>query len=77
MNMREIRAQLDSLTAKLKEYEGLAGIRRTDGTNFLSDGLRLSQEVEILKKQNLALLRENEALRKELTACCPGAILHR
>jgi hypothetical protein len=73
MSIKEIKAQLDSLTSRLKEYECTLGLRHNDGSNFLTDGLRLSQEVEILKKQNVALRRENEALRKELAACCPDA----
>ena len=67
MSIKEIKAQLDLLTAKLKEYESEAARCTVNTCKFVSDGLRLSQEVEILQKQNDALRQENEALRKQLS----------
>ena len=66
INIKEIRAQLDLLTAKLKEYECEASRCALAGCKFLGDGLRLSQEVEILQKEIVALRQENEALRAQL-----------
>ncbi|HEY3837282.1 MAG TPA: hypothetical protein VGL72_11955 [Bryobacteraceae bacterium] len=71
MNIKEIKEQLDLLTAKLREYESAAERHHVNGSNFIAAGLRLSQEVEILQKQNLALRRENEALRQELAVSKP------
>ena len=69
--IKEIRAQLDLLTIKLKEYENI--IRRCHATDceFICDGLRLSQEVEILRKEVSTLREENLSLKQRLSA---GAI---
>lgn len=66
LSIREIKAQLDLLTVKLKDYECDAGRCKAMDCTFVSDGLRLSQEVELLKKDNIELRKKNEALRKRL-----------
>ncbi len=66
MNIRAIKAQLDLLTAKLKAYECEANRCSAADCMFVSDGLRLSQEVEILQKRNAELRQENESLKKLL-----------
>jgi hypothetical protein len=66
VNIREVKAQLDLLTAKLREYESARC--SVTGCNFVSDGLRLSQEVEILQKEIIALREENEVLKRKLSA---------
>ena len=63
MSIKEIKSQLDSLTAKLKEFENNGSHCSVHGCKFVSDGLRLSQEVELLQKENTALRKENETLR--------------
>jgi len=63
---REITEQLGVLAEKLKQYECDFSHCPTEGCKFVFDGLRLSQEVEILQKQNAALLKENELLKKQL-----------
>jgi len=65
-SIREIKAQLELLTAKLKEYENA---RCSVGEcNFVSDGLRLSQEVEILRRQKNILEEENRGLKQQLAS---------
>ena len=65
--IREIRGQLDLLTAKLSEYESDVTRCPRAACQCLSHGLRLSQEVEILRKQNSALMEENRALKGQLS----------
>jgi len=66
ISIRDIKAQLELLTAKLKEYENA---RCSVGDcNFVSDGLRLSQEVEILRRQNNMLEEEIKDLKQQLAA---------
>ena len=70
---RNIGTRPDILTAEAKQSE-------CDGFSFvhkvLSDGLRLSQEVELLKKQNSALLQELDQLRavvaRHVSNCAAG-----
>lgn len=64
--IKEIKTKLELLTAKLKDYESGTARCTVSGCKFVSDGLRLSQEVEILRKQNAVLRNENEALKKQL-----------
>jgi hypothetical protein len=66
MNIKEIKAKLELLTAKLKDYESGTARCTVSGCKFISDGLRLSQEVEILRKENAVLRIENEVLKKQL-----------
>jgi len=66
ISIREIKAQLELLTAKLKEYESARC--SVAECNFVSDGLRLSQEVEILRRQNAILEEENKALKQQLAS---------
>jgi hypothetical protein len=68
INIKDIKAQLDLLTARLKEYECDAARCAVRDCNFVSDGLRLSQEVEVLQREIAALRRENAALKKRLVA---------
>jgi hypothetical protein len=65
ITIKEVKAQLDLLTVKLKEYE--AARCTVSGCNFVADGLRLAQEVELLQKQVAVLQEENKDLRKQLT----------
>ena len=65
-NIKEIQAKLELLTAKLQAYECEAARCTVAGCKFISDGLRLSQEVEILRRQNVALREENEVLKRQL-----------
>ena len=61
---KSLKAQLDLLTAQLK---GQQRVRCTfSDCPWASDGLRLSQEVDVLQKQNEALRRENENLKQQL-----------
>ena len=64
ISIREIKAQLDLLTAKLKAYECDTERCAVSGCKFVSDGLRLSQEVELLQKENAKLRKENEILKR-------------
>jgi hypothetical protein len=59
----KVKARLDLVTAKLKQQESEANRCTVSNCKFISDGLRLSQEVELLQKQNVALRAENELLR--------------
>ena len=60
---RSLRAQLELLTAQLRDQQR---VRCTfSDCPWASDGLRLSQEVDILQKQNEALRRENEELKQQ------------
>ena len=65
-NITQIKTQLALLTAKLKEYECNGDRCTISGCKFVSDGLRLSQEVEILRKENISLREENALLKKKL-----------
>jgi nicotinamide riboside kinase len=65
--IREIKGQLDLLNAKLKRYECDLTLCPPTGCKYVSDGLRLSQEVEILRKQNTELIEENRALKRQLS----------
>ncbi len=65
-NIKEIKAQLDLLTTKLKEYESDAARCTSSHCRLMTDGLRLSQEVELLQKENTALRKENRTLKIEL-----------
>jgi len=62
----EIKLQLEAATARLRELESHGERCTTAGCRFVSDGLRLSQEVELLRKENAALLAENSALKVAL-----------
>jgi hypothetical protein len=62
----EIKLQLEAVTARLKELESLGERCTAAGCRFISDGLRLSQEVELLRRENAALLAENSALKVAL-----------
>jgi hypothetical protein len=66
IQIQEIKAQLAALTAKLKQYESNAALDDPQGGTLVSDGLRLSQEVEMLRRENDGLRKENEALKKQL-----------
>ena len=65
-NIKEIKAQLDLLTTKLREYESDAARCTSSHCRLMTDGLRLSQEVELLQKENVALRHENRTLKLEL-----------
>jgi hypothetical protein len=73
IDINAIKDQLDRLTARLKDYESDASHCTVSGCKYVDDGLRLSQEVEILRKQNAALLEENAILRARLSNCAPEA----
>jgi len=64
-SLRDIRARLDGLTAKLQDFEGRHH-SSTRGSTLVADGLRLSQEVELLRKENAALREEVAALKEQL-----------
>jgi hypothetical protein len=66
LNIKEIRAQLDLLTAKIKQYESTGSQCTVSGCKFISDGLRLSQEVELLQRENAALRAEVKTLKARL-----------
>jgi hypothetical protein len=63
--LREIKCQLDLLNARIQSYEGKIA-HCTSECAIVADGLRLSQEVEILRRENLALTAENESLKRDL-----------
>lgn len=64
LSIKEIKIQLDVLTARLKEYEQEANRCTMTGCKFISDGLRMSQEVEQLQRENATLRKEIETLRQ-------------
>jgi hypothetical protein len=68
VSIKQLKEQLDRLTVKLKQYEDNGSRCLSGPCLYLSDGLRLSQEVEVLRKQNAALSEENGRLREELSA---------
>jgi septal ring factor EnvC (AmiA/AmiB activator) len=73
MSIAEVKRKLDSLTAKLKEFESDAGRCTAQGCSFISDGLRLSQEVEVLRREIAGLREENTALKQQLAGVQSGA----
>lgn len=72
-DIREIKSQLDLLTAKLKQYECGSLHCPHAGCTYVSVGLRLSQEVEILRRQNLALAEEISLLKCQLSCAAVSA----
>ncbi len=66
IQIQEIKGQLAALTAKLKRYESNAVLGEGHPGELVSDGLRLSQEVEMLRRENDALRKDNEALKRQL-----------
>jgi hypothetical protein len=72
-DIREIKIQLDRLTAKLKQYEFEALHCPHTRCIYVFDGLRLSQEVEILRRQNIALTEEIGFLKRQLSCAATGA----
>ena len=60
--MEDIKRQLDALSEKLKQCEKAF----PDIPTCCRDGLRLSQEVEILQRRNNELMEENTRLRQML-----------
>ena len=66
VHIQEIKARLAALTARLQKYESQAARTNPGVVGLVSDGLRLSQEVEILRREIEALRKENLELKARL-----------
>ena len=66
LGIKQARASLDVLATKSNENKSDGASCPTSECRFLSAGLRLSQEVESLRREKAALVVENERLKRLL-----------